>query len=703
MESQSFSSQILGHLTLSPQDTQELITVQVFKKEILEVSRESQAMGDLYIGYVVYVTRVDILNIEKIWIDQCEYSLDVKIQKSVNFKTPPIKFEVGTQGPCLGVLDTEGRILLLRINGDFHGSIQQKKYKFTSFAFWDRYIYIGTNNCSILAYDLGKLRFTDTKYDLEPKYAPSYKTCSVIDIQINTKKKLLYYTLSDMTKRYLDLTEKARRVPEDTRLQKYKEKIRVIHCLSQDPEGLDQDLDFLTISKYGKMQKFHKSEDGIRSKIFYLLQDPGFISQKFTQISTNDRVTCSHLEKVTFQGKIYDNLYVGTQNGFLLKFSCNDESIQYINLVNNGPISQIEIHSSNNMRTLETFVFLRCEDEHHKGVNIIKILKESPDDLNGTKEIHQLTTINTKRFKLFSDMTNDWYMLIQGQDGDYYQMNAFLVLSKYLKVKQIDIQFQNEEPELLEEMQVDPRIREQVLETFKFNKDLYEKHILDFIEITIYSDPFSLCKFRNLFWNLDDKDPNVYYDLEGFTKIRDVRFSRNKSLIFVYGVCKQDHYQKESLQNLNSNRKQTQTWAASPRNLESSPCILLLSTKTGAVVSFIQNVSDNLTQFCLSQELDLFNYDSSQQDQEYSDKVKANGCIVALNVDGNTEIIEIDNDPKTKLKRIQNKNFRISQKKTKRQSLRPQTSRGQFSTLSLKNTKVISPFMIEKPEENQSE
>lgn len=195
----------------------------------------------------------------------------------------------------------------------------------------------------------------------------------------------------------------------------------------------------------------------------------------------------------------------------------------------------------------------------------------------------------------------------------------------------------------------------------------------------------------------------MYYDLEGFTKIRDVRFSRNKSLIFVYGVCKQDHYQKESLQNLNSNRKQTQTWAASPRNLESSPCILLLSTKTGAVVSFIQNVSDNLTQFCLSQELDLFNYDSSQQDQEYSDKVKANGCIVALNVDGNTEIIEIDNDPKTKLKRIQNKNFRISQKKTKRQSLRPQTSRGQFSTLSLKNTKVISPFMIEKPEENQSE
>lgn len=148
-------------------------------------------------------------------------------------------------------------------------------------------------------------------------------------------------------------------------------------------------------------------------------------------------------------------------------------------------------------------------------------------------------------------------------------MNVFLILSKYLKVKQIDIQTQNEEdPNLIEELQVDPRIKEQVLDTLKNNKELFDKHILDFIEITIYSDPFSLCK-KTENNHIDDKDPNVYFDLGGFTKIKEMLFNFNKSLIVVYGVCKLDYYQKESLRSIFSQKKQTQTWSNAPRSLES--------------------------------------------------------------------------------------------------------------------------------------
>jgi len=263
--------------------------------------------------YVVFITRVDLYETDKIWINESDYELNTRFIKSISFKIPPLKFEIGFQLPWLGVLDTSGRILLLRINGEFHGSIQHKKIKFTSFAFYGRHIYIGTEFSSIYLYDIGKLRFTDTTYELHPKYAPSYKNCAVSDIQIDESQNVLYYTLSDGTKRFLDLTQKVWRVKESSIQEKYKEKVKTIHCLSQAGNGFNPELSFCTVSKYGNLQKFWKINENLTHKMFYLLQDSKFMSSKITQLIQTDRITCSFMDKVNFQGEKHDFLYLGTK------------------------------------------------------------------------------------------------------------------------------------------------------------------------------------------------------------------------------------------------------------------------------------------------------------------------------------------------------------------------------------------------------
>ena len=149
------------------------------------------------------------------------------------------------------------------------------------------------------------------------------------------------------------------------------------------------------------------------------------------------------------------------------------------------------------MRTIDTFVFILWENKLKDG-NWIKIMKENKQDLNGIKEIFCIDSINIQTFRIFTDLTNDWYALVEGTEGKFYQLNAFVILAPFLKVKQIDLQFENENPNIIEEMEIDKRIKDQVMETLKYSKELYKAHILDFIQVTIYTDPFTICKFCKL-------------------------------------------------------------------------------------------------------------------------------------------------------------------------------------------------------------
>jgi hypothetical protein len=144
--------------------------------------------------------------------------------------------------------------------------------------------------------------------------------------------------------------------------------------------------------------------------------------------------------------------------------------------------------------------------------------------------------------------------LIQGSENDYYQLNAFLIVSPYLRVKQIDLKFQSN-PNELEALEIDKMMTKQVMHSLKNDKDLYLKYVLDFVQISIYSDAQRIYAH----------DPKVSFDLGGFTKVNTLLFNTNKSLLVVYGLCKFDYYQKYGKISGHAYRRQTQTWKNSAR------------------------------------------------------------------------------------------------------------------------------------------
>jgi len=358
-------------------------------------------------------------------------------------------------------------------------------------------------------------------------------------------------------------------------------------------------------------------------------------------------------------------------------------------------VKYIETYNSNNMQSIKTFVFALWENQPKENGNWIKVFKESQKDLNGIKQIHWVDSVNVKIFKIFTDLTNDCYALIQGNiAGEFYQLNAFVFLTPFLKVKQIDLKFQNEDQDIIQALEVHPKIKEQVLETIKYNKELYDKYIWDFIKLTIYSDPFNLCKLSQSLTFLDHEDPEVYFNLEGFTKIKSLKFNSNRSLLLIYGYCKQDYYQRQFMKPNMGKRKQTQKWENWSKSLESSPCFLIMSTKFPNVIAFIQNVSPKFTHFCFSPSLDFYRFPAVDENEKNAlnelEKVRADGSIIALDSEGNTEIIEINNEPLTRLKKLKEKQFRIS-KKNKHMN-KPKTSMGRHNSQMNLTRRVFNKF-----------
>lgn len=59
------------------------------------------------------------------------FRLRTRFLKEVKFKTGAIAMEVSGRMKFIVVLDVKGRLLLLRLNGEFYGSIVNKNFTFT--------------------------------------------------------------------------------------------------------------------------------------------------------------------------------------------------------------------------------------------------------------------------------------------------------------------------------------------------------------------------------------------------------------------------------------------------------------------------------------------------------------------------------------------------------------------------------------------
>ena len=372
MDHLPLKSQILDQIRLPEKDRINLVSVQLIARSEVEVPHENwitdsrpiiddeYTFSDEYAVYLLFVNRIDIYQTVKVWINETDYELITRFTKEVRLKIPALKMEINGKYHVLGLLDSNGRILLLKLNGDFLGTIMHPKIKFSTFTFGGRYAYVGTEWCSVLVYDLTKLKFTDTTFDIVPHFAQSYKNCCVAELRYEPEENLLFYGLNDSTKGHIDLREKERRVEHTTGFEsRHRNRARFIHTLSATPEhNSDELLSFCTVTKSGTLQKYWKQEEEFQSAMFYLLNDTQFLNTKLTKFQENDRVTSTYLARVPFRGRVYDDLYVGTRNGFLVKFSFETDSIEYVSLVNDDKVICIESYHSNHMKSVDTFLFV---------------------------------------------------------------------------------------------------------------------------------------------------------------------------------------------------------------------------------------------------------------------------------------------------------------------------------------------------------
>ena len=122
---------------------------------------------------------------------------------------------------------------------------------------------------------------------------------------------------------------------------------------------------------------------------------------------------------------------------------------------------------------------------------------------------------------------------------------------------------------MLTVLEVDKSLSTQILETIQNDGKLYKNLVLDFIQLTINEDPYTLCK-HFFYINIDESDPKIDLDLKGFTQIKKICFNKKKNLIWVYGLCKQDYYMYKTKQN------QTQTWKNTKKSSDTTHWILIL-------------------------------------------------------------------------------------------------------------------------------
>lgn len=85
----------------------------------------------------------------------------------------------------------------------------------------------------------------------------------------------------------------------------------------------------------------------------------------------------------------------------------------------------------------------------------------------------------------------------------------------------------------------------------------------------------------------------------------------------------------------------------------------MLSTTGNKILSFIQNVSSNFSNFSFSSSLEGYTYDNIIGAKGESHHKQFEGSIVALDTNGRTEAIDIDNDAKHKRLKQMRKYFRI--------------------------------------------
>ena len=510
----SFQTKILAEIEWSGDDAG-ILSVHIVQKSWIGAPTESWITNtkptiddecsfiEEYAVYVNYAGKMEIFQITKVFINEFDYEIITRFLRKIQLKVPSISMSISPDYYSIGLIGTNSQVLLLKLNGDFAGTIKHQKLRFLSLVFAKEFVYLGCDWNSILVYNLETLSFRTGMYETPSQLGNIGQDVLVTNLQSDYRSKILLYQLNDGSKGIVEVDLKIvkSKKPAIKKLDE-SEAIKFMHPLwtNINPDDDIYSL-FWTVTPNGLLQKYFKKNGEIVSSPFTLLKDSNFVNSKLKGKYNENKVTATHLSTIPFRDTIHQSLYAGTLNGFLVKFSFDTDSVEYVSLINEGEIKAISTYHSSNMHTVVTFIFvlwskssIRNYTPVNEPNNWLKIFKEDPNDLNPVELIYSLDTIDIVNFRIITDVTNNWYALIQGTQNLFYQFNAYAALSSHLKVKQVDMDFNNEGKNLLNVLEVDRSLSSQILEAIQNDKKLYKELVLDFIQLTINEDPYTLRK-----------------------------------------------------------------------------------------------------------------------------------------------------------------------------------------------------------------
>ena len=305
MDSEELKYQILDQLMLPPQESVNLMSITIVsRKEVpspaehwpchkLPVIDDESTFNDELAVYLMFPNKIEIYQSVKVYIDETDYELITNFVSEIKVKLGSRALEISPEMQTLFVLNFEGKILLLRLNGEFLGTISHKSWFFTSICLSGYSLYIGAVGCKILTYDLVKLRYSNKTITIDQDIIQNFPEGEISELKIVEKDRLMFYSLNNGMEGHIDLREKPKQVTFGRTVQQpiNEDRANFIHTLSNLDSFSDQEpCNFCTVSKYGTLQKYWKVDKEFESIMFHLLSNPELMNTKIMSDFEEDKV-----------------------------------------------------------------------------------------------------------------------------------------------------------------------------------------------------------------------------------------------------------------------------------------------------------------------------------------------------------------------------------------------------------------------------
>ena len=212
----SFQTKILAEIEWSEDDIG-VLSVHVVQKSWIGVPTERWITNtkptiddewsfiDEYAVYVLYSGKLEIFQITKVYINEFDYEIITRFLRKIQFKVPSISMNISPDYFLIGLVGINSQVLLLKLNGDFIGTIKHNKLRFRSLIFSKEYVYLGWDWNSILVYSLETLSFRTGVYEAPSQLSKSWQDIFVSNLQSDHRAKILFYLLNDGSKGIVEI------------------------------------------------------------------------------------------------------------------------------------------------------------------------------------------------------------------------------------------------------------------------------------------------------------------------------------------------------------------------------------------------------------------------------------------------------------------------------------------------------------------